>query len=387
MKIFKLLLILLLVVLVGCQNQPTNSSTPTAPKSTKKHETTEYKTSFLAVGDNIMHDPMIQKAQTSNGYNFTPYYQNIRKYVEAADISFINQETILGGIDHGYSGYPKFNTPDEMASTLNEIGFDIVNGSTNHSFDMGESAVDHSIELFKQYSNIKYIGLYQNEEEKNQIPVIEKNGIKIAFLSYNQYINYDYIPSSYRYNSFNKEKIKNDVEMAKNISDAIVVSCHWGQENETTPTEFQKEYAQYLADLGVDVILGTHPHTLQNIEWLTGSNNHRTLVAYSLGNFISGMLEENNQVGGMLSFDFVKKDDMVSIENVVLTPLINHFYSDNKQNIIENRYGFTVYRLKDYSQDLANQHGLNGYNNITISIEALKQSVKQKITSDIKINM
>lgn len=387
MKIFKLLLILLLAVLVGCQNQPTNSTTPTTPKSTKEHETTEYKTSFLAVGDNIMHDPMIQKAQTSNGYNFTPYYQNIRKYVEAADISFINQETILGGIDHGYSGYPKFNTPDEMASTLNEIGFDVVNGSTNHSFDMGESAVDHSIELFKQYSNIKYIGLYQNEEEKNQIPVIEKNGIKIAFLSYNQYINYDYIPSSYRYNSFDKEKIKNDVEMAKNISDAIVVSCHWGQENETTLTEFQKEYAQYLADLGVDVILGTHPHTLQNIEWLTGSNNHRTLVAYSLGNFISGMLEENNQVGGMLSFDFVKKDDMVSIENVVLTPLINHFYSDNKQNIIENRYGFTVYRLKDYSQDLANQHGLNGYNNITISVEALKQSVKEKITSNIKINM
>ena len=142
-----------------------------------------------------------------------------------------------------------------------------------------------------------------------------------------------------------------------------------------------------MADLGVDVIIGTHTHTLQNIEWLTGSNNHRTLVAYSLGNFISGMLEENCQIGGMLSFDFVKKGGVVSIENVVLTPLINHYCSDNKQNIIENRYGFTVYRLKDYTQDLASQHGLNGYNNITISIDALKQSIKEKVTSDIKINM
>src|SRR5699024_3848736 len=107
-----------------------------------------------------------------------------------------------------------------------------------------------------------------------------------------------------------------DVEKAKSISDAIVVSCHWGQENENIPSDFQKEYAQYLADLGVDVIIGTHTHTLQNIEWLTGSNNHRTLVAYSLGNFISGMLEENCQIGGMLSFDFVKKGGVVSIENV-----------------------------------------------------------------------
>ena len=384
MKIFKLLIILLLV---GCQSQPSNFATPTIPKPTKELDNIEYKASFLAVGDNIMHDPMIQNAQTNNGYNFTTYYQNIRKYIESPDISFINQETILGGSEHGYSGYPQFNTPDEMANTLNEIGFDVVNGSTNHSFDMGESAVDHSIQVFKQYNNIKYIGLYQNQEEKNQIPVIEKNGIRIAFLSYNQYINYDYIPSSYRYNPFDKEQIKNDVEKAKSISDAIVVSCHWGQENENTPSDFQKEYAQYLADLGVDVIIGTHTHTLQNIEWLTGSNNHRTLVAYSLGNFISGMLEENCQIGGMLSFDFVKKGGVVSIENVVLTPLINHYCSNNKQNIIENRYGFTVYRLKDYTQDLASQHGLNGYNNITISIDALKQSIKEKVTSDIKINM
>ena len=146
MKIFKLLIILLLV---GCQSQPSNFATPTIPKPTKELDNIEYKASFLAVGDNIMHDPMIQNAQTNNGYNFTTYYQNIRKYIESPDISFINQETILGGSDHGYSGYPQFNTPDEMANTLNEIGFDVVNGSTNHSFETAQGAMYQSSVVFK----------------------------------------------------------------------------------------------------------------------------------------------------------------------------------------------------------------------------------------------
>ena len=383
MKILKLLVIILF--LVGCQTSDNGISG--TYNLTKGFDDSKTCVTFNAVGDNIMHDPLIQNAKRDNGYDFSDYYQNIREYIETPDIAFINQETILGGAQYGYKGYPVFNTPDEMANTLNELGFDVVNGSTNHAFDVGESAVDHSIQVFKQFSNIKYIGLYQNETEKSEIPVIEKNGVKIAFLSYNQYINYDYVPVAFRYNSFDKESMKNDVEKAKAISDAIVVSCHWGQEYSDEPSDFQREYAQYLADLGVDVIIGTHTHTLQNIEWLTNSNNHRTLVAYSLGNFISGMLEENTQIGGMLNFDIVKQGSSVSIENVVLTPVMNHYYCDNKQNIMDNRYGFTVYRLKDYTQDLANQHGLNGYNNITISVDTLKQSITNKINPDIQIDM
>lgn len=372
----KLKILLVLLLLVGCQS----------PKSEPK-QSDKQKVSFLAVGDNIMHEQLIKEAQKNDTYDFLPYYQHIKSYIQEADVSFVNQETILGGRHLGYSGYPLFNTPDEMAGVLHDVGFDVVNGSTNHAFDMNEKGVDHSLQVFQRFHDMKYIGLYHSEEEQKEIPVIEKNDIRIAFLSYNQYINYDKKPQSYRYNAFDKEKMKEDVNRAKKVSDVIVVSCHWGKEYESQPNDFQKEYAQYLADLGVDVIIGTHTHTLQPIEWLEGKDGHQTLVAYSLGNFISGMLEENTQLEGMLSFDFVKDGDKVSIDNVTLTPLINHYYAENKKNIIDTRYGFTVYCLKDYTDTLANQHGLNGYKNIHISLDKMKEKVKNIVSSDIQIDM
>ena len=375
MKKIKLLLVMML--LVGCQS-------PSLPLETEKEEE---KVSFLAVGDNIMHKQLIDKAKQGETYEFLPYYTHMQSYIKEADVSFINQETILGGRSFKYSGYPLFNTPDEMAGTLHELGFDIVNGSTNHAFDMNEKAVDHSIQLFKRYKDMKYIGLYQSKEEQKKVPVIEKNGIRIALLSYNQYVNYDQKPSEYRYNNFDKTKMKEDVQRAKKVSDVIVVSCHWGKEYDTKPNDFQKKFAQYLTDLGVDVIIGTHTHTLQSIEWLDGKDGHKTLVAYSLGNFISGMLEEETQLGGMLSFDFKKYNGKVNIENITLTPLVNHFYAENQRNIIGTRYGFTVYRLKDYTDELAKQHGVHGYQNSKISIKTMKEKVNQRISPSIHIDM
>ncbi len=375
MKKIKLLLVMML--LVGCQS-------PSLPLETEKEEE---KVSFLAVGDNIMHKQLIDKAKQGETYEFLPYYTHMQSYIKEADVSFINQETILGGRSFKYSGYPLFNTPDEMAGTLHELGFDIVNGSTNHAFDMNEKAVDHSIQLFKRYKDMKYIGLYQSKEEQKKVPVIEKNGIRIALLSYNQYVNYDQKPSEYRYNNFDKTKMKEDVQRAKKVSDVIVVSCHWGKEYDTKPNDFQKKFAQYLTDLGVDVIIGTHTHTLQSIEWLDGKDGHKTLVAYSLGNFISGMLEEETQLGGMLSFDFKKDNGKVNIENITLTPLVNHFYAENQRNIIGTRYGFTVYRLKDYTDELAKQHGVHGYQNSKISIKTMKEKVNQRISPSIHIDM
>ena len=336
--------------------------------------------SFVAVGDNIMHEQLIEKAKVNNTYDFTPYYDNIRSYIESADLAFVNQETILGGKDKGYSGYPLFNTPDEMAKCLSDVGFDIVNGGNNHAIDKGESGITHSLNIFNQYDNLTYIGLRQDD-----IPVVEKNGIRIAFLSYNQFINYDDKTDSLR--QFDEEVMRQDVENAKEISDIIIASCHYGIENSTKLGEKQQEYTQYLADLGVDVIIGTHSHTLQPVKWIEGKEGNKTLVAYSLGNFISGMLEEDCQLGGMLSFDILKEGNIISIDNVVLTPLVNHYKTTSIANIIGSRYDFSVYRLKDYTQDLASQHGLNGYEGIRITLDELKRKVKETIKDDIEIDM
>lgn len=372
MKLIKILIILFLCT--GCIVSEEEKY------GTEKKVSDIKKVSFVAVGDNIMHDQLINEAKINDTYDFSPYYASIKPYIETADLAFVNQETILGGEEKGYSGYPLFNTPDELAKTLSDVGFDIVNGATNHAIDQGESGITHSINVFKKYNHITYIGLRDSD-----IPVIEKNGIKIAFLSYNQFINYDKQTDSLK--AFNKEIMQQDVENAKEISDVIIVSCHYGIENSIELGKKQQEYSQYLADLGVNVIIGTHSHTLQPVTWLKGKEGNKTLVAYSLGNFISGMLDEESQLGGMLSFDIMKDENIISIENATLTPLVNHYRTTSLVNIIGSRYGFQVYRLKDYTSSLENEHGLNGYQGISISIEEMKQKVKDRVKDGINIDM
>ncbi|MFR7592090.1 MAG: CapA family protein [Longibaculum sp.] len=376
MKIIKLLLVMLLIV--GCQSKKQTS--PQEDLSEKGN-----KVSFVAVGDNLMHQLLLDNAKKGDDYDFSPYYTNIQSYIQKADLSFVNQETILGG--GKASGYPNFNTPDIMAKNLHDVGFDIVNGATNHALDKGGDALLHSIEVFKKYQDMKYIGLYESKEKRDDITVIEKEGMKIALLSYNQLTNGHKMPHSYCMNLFDEETIKKDVENAKEIADFVLVSCHWGNEYDTAPDAFQKKYAKLFADLGVDVVIGTHSHTLQPVEWIEGKDGHKTLVAYSLGNFVSGMMEEETQLEGMLSFDFVKKDNQLAIENVVLTPLMNHYQISNLKDAYGSRHGFTVYRLKDYTEELAKQHGLNGYQNIQINISKMKDKVKKRISSGIDIDM
>ena len=367
-----------MLLIVGCQSKKETS--PQENLSEKGN-----KVSFVAVGDNLMHQLLLDNAKKGDDYDFSPYYTNIQSYIQKADLSFVNQETILGG--GKASGYPNFNTPDIMAKNLHDVGFDIVNGATNHALDKGGEALLHSIQVFKKYQDMKYIGLYESKEKRDDITVIEKEGMKIALLSYNQLTNGHKMPHSYSMNLFDEETIKKDVENAKEIADFVFVSCHWGNEYDTKPDAFQKKYAKLFADLGVDVVIGTHSHTLQPVEWVEGKDGHKTLVAYSLGNFVSGMMEEETQLEGMLSFDFVKKDNQFAIENVVLTPLINHYQISNLKDAYGSRHGFTVYRLKDYTEELAKQHGLNGYQNIEINISKMKDKVKKRITSGIDIDM
>lgn len=368
--------IIVIFMIAGCHKA--------TPKEKTKTEVKEDVVSFVAVGDNLMHQKLLDEAKTDNGYDFSSYYTNIKPYIENADLAFVNQETILGG--GKASGYPYFNTPDEMAKNLNDIGFDIVNGSTNHALDQGYEGVQHSLQVFKQYPQITYIGLFESKED-DRIQVVEKNGLRIAFLTYNQMVNTTKDYPSYCIHDFDQEQIKRDVENAKEISDIIIASCHWGIENDTEPQPFQKKNAKLLADLGVDIVLGTHTHTLEPVEWIEGQDGHKTLVAYSLGNFISGMLEEETQLGGMLSCDFCKDGSEWKIENVCLTPLMNHYEAADLKDVYNTREKFTVYRLKDYTEELAKKHALQGYDGIHISIARMQEKVKERVSEDIQIDM
>lgn len=279
----------------------------------------EKRVSFVGVGDNLIHNVLFEEAQLEDGmFDFKPMFENVAEDIEAADLAFINQETLMGGDDFGFSGYPAFNTPSDMANNLNTLGFDLVNGASNHSLDKGKQGVINTLEIWDKQENMVFTGVFDSQEERDAIPVIERDGITFSFLAYTYGTNGIEPDVSYRLNYFDETLITQDIERAKQISDFVIVSAHWGEEHMLEPNEFQKKYAQLFADLEVDAVIGTHPHVIQPIEWIEGKNGNQTLVVYSLGNFLSAMSTgtENNMLGGMISFDFVLTEEEKIIENV-----------------------------------------------------------------------
>ncbi|OUO33060.1 CapA family protein [Olsenella sp. An293] len=311
--------------------------------------------SFVAVGDNLPEIEMAayadaQAGETGDGdYDYTPIYAPIRDYVQAADLAYVKQETHLGGDDIGPKGYPSFNTTDQMADALVDAGFDLVGSASNHSYDWGSyGANEHSRSVWNS-KPVAFAGTASSAQEADELALVEREGITFALLDYTYGVNgyeREDLPD-YAVSFIDRDRIAADVERAREQADVVLVAMHWGTENLMEADQTQREYAQYLADLGVDVVLGSHPHVIGPVTWLTGEGGNRTLVAYSLGNFTSNheVKRIRNELEGMLSCDFVKDDD-VSIENVRWTPLVMH----------TDGTSFAVYALKDYTPELAAAH-------------------------------
>lgn len=362
------------LLLLGC------SQTKEEPKENKQ-EVKDTVVSFVGVGDNLIHDTVYKDAEKEDGsYDFTKMYADIKDEVKDSDIAFINQETVLGGTQLGLSGYPTFNSPTEIAKNLETIGFNLVNLATNHCLDKYESGISNELAAFSETEMIVN-GVYTSQEAYEQIPTFKKKGITFSFLAYTYGTNGIEAPNPYNVSYFSDEKITSDVTKAKEISDVVIVSAHWGDENTFAPNDYQKHYAQLFADLKVDVVIGTHPHTIQPVEWVNGAEGNQTLVVYSLGNFIGGMLTTDNAIGGMISFDFVKdaKTEEINIKNVKWTPTIIHF-EGNQNNILAERYNYKVYQVKNYTDELANKHVLNGFEGNVVSLDYINTKTKEVIS-------
>lgn len=230
-------------------------------------------------------------------------------------------------------------------------------------------------------------GIYDSQEDRNTPRIIERKGIRFALLAYTYGTNGVKVPQPYLVSLLDKEQIKQDVERARDVSDVIIASVQWGTENSFEINWQQKEYAKYFASLGVDVVVGHHTHTIQPVKWVENEEGSKTLVVYSLGNFISGMLDVYNTLGGMIGMDFVRQPDEseVSIENVSWTPLISHF-DGNARNIMVERYHYEVLPLYAYTEKMASRHALNGYQNQTVSIQKYIDKTKEIIGDDIIIH-
>ena len=343
----------------------------TKPKEEEKEKL--YTASVITAGDNLIHSSVYKDANKNanyNGYDFKPMYEYIKPIVSEYDIAYYNQETILGGTELGVSDYPTFNSPYEVGDAMIDAGFNLVSLATNHTMDSGERAVLNSRNYWNSKDNVLAVGSYSSMEERNEVQIRETNNITYTMLNYTYGTNGIRVPSGKEYlvnvwptdiDNINnperdtkyqtyKDTVKEDIDRVRDKVDVLIVAMHWGVEYTHEPTKYEKDMAEFLADNGVDVIIGTHPHVVQPVTYIGD-----TLVIYSLGNFISAQYQNQGtctnykcMVGAMTSFNITKtvKDSNKSIKiSDVSTELIYTYYSGWRNFKV---VPFSNEKIKDY---------------------------------------
>ena len=305
---------------------------------------------ILSTGDLLMHGQLIVDAKQDDGtYDFSYIFPYITEYVSAADFAIANLETTLAGTAKPYQGNPMFNCPDEIVDAAKNAGFDMLLTANNHSYDSQQAGFERTIRTVREKGLLNLGTMLSGEEPK--FVVQEINGIKIGMIAYTyedsavgnsvpalnynpmQAGGYDII-NCFRHAApepFYAALETQIAEMRQQGAEAIVLYIHWGQEYKLEPNSYQTAMAQRLCDLGVDVIIGGHPHVVEPVALLesTVDPNHRTVCLYSMGNAVSnqrlGKLKSittaHTEDGVLFSISFSKySDGTVYLEDASLIP-------------------------------------------------------------------
>lgn len=308
--------------------------------------------SLVAVGDDLIHETVYQAAKTGIGeYDFKPMLSDIKPFIRNFDLSFINQETILGGVRLGLSTYPCFNSPYSLGDALVDAGFNLISIANNHTMDRGEKAVINSVNYWKNQPVI-YSGSEITDGISN-VKLFNKNGIKFAFVAYTYGINGNIVRPGKEHlvNLYSREKARNDLSRIRSLVDVILVSMHWGTEYRESPDEFQKEESVYLSELGADIIIGHHPHVIQPVEMIENSRGEKCFVIYSLGNFLSDQNGIDRLVGMAVSLEIEKSQSSpISLKNPKATLLYRYKDLSTKQFSMKLFSEINEMIIRDYKE-------------------------------------
>lgn len=263
---------------------------------------------FAAMGDMLAHDSVVAQAKTAEGYDFKPYYKNIRSLYKDVDAVFCNAEGLTTGAQFGLSGYPAFNAPTEFARDLVEgAGCNVISLANNHMNDKGQAAIDANVAVWEVLQPLAFAGANRTPQEQQQVKYFTKNGVKVAFVAFADYSNNKNL-TPYGINIYhNTELVKKLVGEARANADAVVVSAHWGTEDANVVNADQTAVAQLFADSGADVVIGTGPHVLQPLRYVTAADGRKTLVWYSIGNMLSSQLKVDELTGIIAGFTLKKQ--------------------------------------------------------------------------------
>lgn len=361
----------------------------------------EYDITLLAVGDDLIHMGVVRTGQMDDGtYDYTFLFENIRDYLNAADIKVINQETILGGNQLGFSGFPRFNSPTEVGEAIADAGFNVVLHATNHAADQGLEGICSCAAYWQEFhpeilmtgitgAVVKKAdedtdtdaGMVENDE--SDIPLLQVGDITFAILNYTYGPNAETLSSSLRghlnmlcaYNEKNgridftslNPQVLEDIENAEKLADIVIVFPHWGTEYRKKPSTYQQKFALEMTQAGADLIIGTHPHVPQPVEKITAENGNTALCYYSLGNYVSTqkqplcMLEELAWV----TFHVTENGVSIAEEQTGVLPLVCHYKSGPVR--LEN-----VYLLEDYTEEQAAKHGIRSYGGTALKLSDLQ---------------
>lgn len=296
-----------------------DSFTQTPPLETDKVERIEYSTlKIIAAGDLMFHMPQINSAKQADGsFNFFPPFEHVTEYIQEADMAIANLETVTGGDHLGFSGFPRFNSPEAVLDAIAEAGFDVLVTSNNHTLDRGKKGIINTIDKIKD-RGLEYIGT--SKDTRRPYIVEDRNDIKVGILSYTYGLNGldSLLTQEERSNMVNlidKDLIREDIRALEVEGvDLVMAYLHWGYEYHSNPSQDQIELSEFLSHSGVDIILGTHPHVVQKVD-IIHTDSKMTLVVYSMGNFISNQRYDTMGVSatedGMMIQIEVEKD-MVS---------------------------------------------------------------------------
>ncbi len=373
---------------VGPSSGQESAEPPEMPESHENPAFEEHDITLMALGDNLLHMGIVKTGRREDGsYDYSFLFESIKDYLYLADIKIINQETIFGGNDLGFSGYPRFNSPTEVGDAIAAAGFNVVLHATNHAADQGIDGIYNCLSFWESYPEILVTGIH-GENEIPEIPLLTIGDVTFAVLNYTYSPNSSVISSKIRghldmlcaydeksgaidMTSLNP-KVTEDIQRASELADIVIVCPHWGTEYRDKPSSRQRRFAEEMTAAGADLIIGTHPHVPQPVEWITAENGNTALCFYSLGNYVSTQKKALCMLEGMAWVTFRVTEDGVSIsgESSGVLPLVCHYK--------KNRRLGNIYLLEDYSEELALKHGIWDYGGVPLHYEDL-QSWSQKI--------
>lgn len=338
---------------------------------------------LVAVGDNLMHRSCTLSAKNADGtYDFTKHFANMADIFKAADLAVISQDTVLGGIELGATSTETgiFNTAVELADGMADAGINVVLAANNHIMDEGSAGLNTMMSYFStKYPNITLLGVNNSREAKDEPVYVETNNIKIAMINYSYGSNQtaDLDASPYLLNQYDEDWLSDILKQAREEADFIIAFPFWGEQNSMDYTQEQERQAQFLADNGVDLIIGSYPHVVEPVKWITAENGDRTLVYYSLGNFQSIQNTVENMLGGQANVTISKEEDGTHISDYSLDFVVTHY----EQRESSEYYDIvTTYPLADYTSDLAARHGMSVSGNEEFDLASL-QGLSSQILS------